>query len=86
MKWEDSTSYSQRKPDKTPNSWTAVVGPFRLFVTRAHIHYPGKWVMGIVPIMSATEIQLPFEAATETDAQAFAVAKFRSLLEQALNA
>lgn len=49
LAWKDTTSYSQGDKDRTPNTWSASAGAFRLVITKGHIHHKGQWVMHVYP-------------------------------------
>lgn len=69
--WTDATSYSRgevRRPE--PDAWEARLSKLvRVYVTRQHIYYKGKWVMhceavglNCVPLVAATAEDAKAEA------------------------
>lgn len=53
IEWQDKTGWSQKDSEetkRTPRTWRATVGPFKLTVTR-HVHYePDQWIMTCKPL------------------------------------
>jgi len=63
IEWKDASSWSQKdsaEARSVPKTWSTIVGPVRLSVTR-HIHYdPDTWVMSCNP---PVVMQTPLESA-----------------------
>jgi hypothetical protein len=57
IEWTDSSSYSRSDTDRTPTSWTAQVGRFRLVVHR-HIHHPPDvWLASCNDLLNKVELK-----------------------------
>ena len=74
LKFKDISSYSQSDKDRTPHSFEARVGGFRLVVTR-HIHYPEQWLLRCDPFLETAIDDCPAK-----DAQRQAVVLLRGNL------
>lgn len=84
MTWKDTTSFSQGDKLRTPTTWSAEAGVFRVIVTRGHINYRGKWIMHIYPgVLDCHDLKLKADATPE-QAQVAAEMKFRDILTTAL--
>ena len=74
LKFKDISSYSQGAKDRTPHSFEARVGGFKLVVTR-HIHYPEQWLLRCDPFLETAIDDCPV-----ADAQRQAVDRLRTAL------
>lgn len=81
--WKDISSRSQGQVDKTPTTWEARFGDFRLVLTH-HIAAPGRWVLKCDPIFT----HLPFAdidwdiEAVKADAASLIAKALRSSLSE----
>ena len=60
--WRDISAYGRSDRDRTPHSYEARIGPFRIRVHR-HIHYPGRWLWSVPGLVENEPLQAwDFEA------------------------
>lgn len=57
IKWQDTSSFSQRDTDRTPRSWTLEVGRFRLVVFRHRGIDPDLWFATCHGLFDTRELQ-----------------------------
>ena len=81
MLWKDESSHSRDKTDRTPRTWAAVAGDFRIVVTRLHGYDQTKWFLRCNPFFDAEQLgPTDIELAKQT-----AMQMVRQRLEAALN-
>lgn len=82
MQWKDRSSFSQGDKVRTPKTFEARAGSFRICVTR-HIHHdPAEWVLICEPWFSQTVIS----TGTADEAKEAAIIAVRKKLAETLDA
>ena len=72
--WKDATSYAQGQRGKIdPNSWEILFDGARIWMSKGHIYYPGKWIVNcheagikeqeICPVSDTTPVSAVQESA-----------------------
>ena len=56
MSFKDVTSY-RRNEEKIPGSFEARIGRLRVVITNRHIHFPGKWICHVHPLLDCVELK-----------------------------
>lgn len=80
--WQDITSFSRGDKDRTPKTWTAKFGAFKITLTR-HIHYsPDQWVASSPGVFHIR----PMESKDLHEAASQAQGSLKAALEDALSA
>lgn len=82
MKWNDETSYQRGESNRTPRTWTARAGRFRITMFR-HRHFPADaWLVTCEPLFDTRQLK-----ATDVEqAKAEAIALVREGLQEAVDA
>jgi hypothetical protein len=87
LTWSDSTSHRQGSQDRSPKAWTAEAGRFRLVITKAHIHYPGEWIMHVHPgVLDCHQLGIAAQEPALAVVYKAAETVFRKILTDALAA
>jgi hypothetical protein len=82
MQWKDVTTFSQVEKDRTPQTWVAMAGDFRIVVTRHRDYPPEKWILQCAPFFDIKEL-----APTDIElAKASALDLVKGRLSTAMNA
>ena len=71
IEWKDTSSWSRGDVDRTPKSWTAEIGRFRLVVHRHRSYEPDKWLATCYPGVFS-EFELASKDVDEAKCQAVA--------------
>lgn len=82
--WQDATTYSRGQEDRTPTAWDYSTPDLRIWISKAHRHYPGEWVITCHAVhYDAAKMKIEKDASLE-DAQAMAFRIIKNKLEQML--
>ena len=85
MIWKDSTSYSRDDKERVPTAWTTNTSELSITIVKAHIYYPGQWVMHCFALsMDTIKMKIP-DTATTSQAQELAVKMVKDRLEKLLD-